>query len=92
MVFFNILTAQMVNDLIDTHHHTPTLALQTSKSLDNFSDNPTNSIINHTGITSPPPFYTKRPNKLHMTRLKLFPERRYFLQAKINHRTSPLPS
>ena len=90
--FFNILTLQMVNDLIDTHHHKPLLPLQTSKSLDNFSDNPTSLIIIHTGITSPPPFYTKRPNKLHMTRFKLFPKRRPFLQSNINHRISPLPS
>ena len=54
--FFKILTAQMVNDLNDTHHYTPTLTLQTSKSLDNFSDNSTKSIINHTGITASPPF------------------------------------
>ena len=42
-------------------------ALQTSKSLVDFSVNPTISNNNHTGIISPPPFYTKRPNKLHMT-------------------------
>ena len=72
---FNNLTAPMVNDLNDTHHHKPTLALQYSKSLDNFSDNPTNSINNHTGLTSPPPFYTKRPNKLHMTRYKVTSEK-----------------
>ena len=90
--FFNILTAQMVNDLRDTHHQKPALPLKTSKSSDNSLDNSTISINNHTGITSPPPFYTKRPNTLHMTRSKLFPERRHFLQSKINHRTSPLPA
>ena len=55
----------MVNDLKDSHHQKPTLSIKTSKSLDNLPDNSTNSINNHTGITSPPPFYTKRPNKLH---------------------------
>ena len=88
--FFNIPTAQMVND--DTHHYKPILALQTSESLDNCSDNPTNSISNPTGIISPPLFYTKRPNKLHMTRFKLFPKRRPFLRSKLIPRTSSLPS
>ena len=68
--FFNILTSQMVNDLKDIHQQQPTLPLKTSKSLDNFPDNSTNSINNHTGITSPPPFYTKRPNKFQMTWFK----------------------
>ena len=90
--FFTILTAQMVNDLTDTLHHKPTLALQTSKSLDYFSNNPTNSNINQTEITSLPLFYTKHPNKLHMTRYKLFPKKRQFLKPKIYHRTSTLPS
>ena len=52
----------MVNDLKDTHHQKPTLPLKTSKSLDNSPDNSTSSINNQTGITSPPLFYTKRPN------------------------------
>ena len=66
----------MVNDLSDIHHKKPKVALQTSKlldnfsdNLDNFSDNPTNSINNPTGNTSPPSFYTKRSNKLRMTTL-----------------------
>ena len=78
--FFNILTAQMVNDFKDTHHQKPALPLKTSKSLDNSLDTSTNSINNPTGITSPPSFYTKRPNKLHMTRFNLFPKRLQFLQ------------
>ena len=81
--FFNILTAQMVNDLKDTHPQKPTLPLKTSKYLDNFPDNSTNSINNHTGITSPPPLYTKRPNKLHMTRFNLFPKNIRFLIRKL---------
>ena len=82
----------MVNDLSDTHHHKPTLALQSCKSLDDFSENPTKSINNHTGITPSPPFYTKRPNELHMAQFKFFSTRRPFLQSKINHKKCPLPS
>ena len=90
----------MVNDLTDTHHKKPKSALQTSKCLTNmtdnplegFSDNQTISINNPTGITFPSPFYTKRPNKLHMTRFKLFPRRKQFHQPKTNHRTSTLHS
>ena len=89
---FNNLTAQMVNDLKDTRHQQPTLPLKTSKFLDNSPDNSNISINNHTGITSPPPFYTKRPNKLHLTRFKLFSKKRLFLQSKNNHRTSAFPA
>ena len=61
----------------------PKLALQTSKSLtpltdnliEDFPDNQTISINNPAGITSPPLFYTKHPNRLHRTRFKLFPKR-----------------
>ena len=67
---FNILTAEMVNELNHTLRKKPKLALPTSKSLDNFSDtlnsfsdNQTPSINSPTSITSPPPFYTKRPKK-----------------------------
>ena len=80
----------MVNDLRNTHHQKSTSTLKTSKSLNNCPDKSTNLINNHFGITFPPPFYTKRPNKLHMARFKLFPKRRPFLQSKTNHRTSPL--
>ena len=90
--FFNIRTAQMVNNIKDTHHQKPALPLKTSKLLDNSLDYSTNSIYNPNGIFFPPPFYTKRPNILHMTRYKLFSKRRQFLQLKINHRTSPLPA
>ena len=34
--FFNILTAEMVNDLTVTHHKKPIVALQTCKSLEIF--------------------------------------------------------
>ena len=66
----------MVNDLNHTHRKKPKLALPTSKSQDNFSntlnpfsDNQALSINNTNGITSPPPFYTKRPKKVCLTRL-----------------------
>ena len=60
----------MVSDLTDTHHKKPKLSLQTSKSLTHMTDNPLDgfpdnqaiSYSNPTGITSPPPFYTKRPS------------------------------
>ena len=87
--FFNILTTEMVNDLNDTRHNKPKLALKDSKSspmthitnnpLDDFShsDNQTYQSHSPTNITSPPPFYTKRPispNK--MARMKFFSERK----------------
>ena len=68
----------MVNDFNDTQHKQPKFALQTSKTPKHLNDNPLedfpdyqNSINNPTGITSPPSFYTKRPNRLQMTRLKI---------------------
>ena len=64
----------------------------TDNPLENFSDNQTKSIINPTGITSPPPFYTKRPNGLQITRLKLFPKRKQLHQPKTLYRTSTLHS
>ena len=63
-----------------------------SKSLDYLSDTPT-SLINHSsGITSPPPFYTKRPNKLQIPKVKLFPKRHLFSHPKITFQPSTLPS
>ena len=90
----------MEKDIDDAHHKKPILATQTSKALthmtdnplEDFSDNQTNSINTPTGIISPPPFYTKGPNRLHMTRFKLFPKRKQFHQFNINHRTSSLTS
>ena len=63
-----------------------------SKSLDNLSDTPTNLINHSTGITSPPPFYTKRPNKLQIPKFKLLPKRHHFSQPKIIFQPSTLPS
>ena len=81
----------MVNDLNDTHHRKPKTALSASKALDNLSDNQTNLINNSTGITSPPHFYTKRPNKPQMSKFKLFPKRHHFSHPKTTPKTSTLP-
>ena len=99
--FFNIHTAEMVIDFNDTHHHKPKLALKGSKSSpmthvidnpqDDFSnsDDQTNHITTPTGFTSPPPFYTNRPNKFtEMSRFKLLPERKQNLHPKTKHKTS----
>ena len=92
MVFLNNLTADMVNDLSHTHQKNPKLTLLTSKPQKNFSDtsnpftdNPTPSINNTKGITSPPPFYTKLPNKFRLTRLKSFPKRSPLSQPTIKY-------
>ena len=90
--FFNILTAEMVNDLNDTQNRKPKNTLLKSKLLDNFLDTLTNFINHSTGITPPPPFYTKRPNKLQISKFNLFPKRHHFSQPKITLPTSTLPS
>ena len=97
--FFNILTAEMVNDLNHTHREKPKLALPTFKShgnfsdtLNPFSDNQTPSINNTNGITSPPKYNTKRPIKFRLTRPKLVPKRQLFPQPTIDYRSSMLPS
>ena len=88
---FNILTGQMINDLYTTENKRPKNPLLKSKSLDRFSDTST-TLINHpTGITSPPPFYTKRPNKLQIPKFKLFPKRHPFSQPQTTLQTSTLP-
>ena len=92
MVFFTILTAQMVNDLHDTQNKKPKNPFFKSKSLDYLSDTSTNLINHSTGITSPPPFSTKRPNKLQIPKFKLFPKRHHFSDPKITFQPSTLPS
>ena len=89
--FFNIHTAEMVNDLNDTQNRKPKNTLLKSKSLDNFSHFSTNLINYSTGITSPL-FYTKRPNKLQRSKFILFPQRHHFSHPKITLQTSTLPS
>ena len=89
--FFNILTAQMVNDLHDTQNKKPKKSFFKSKSLDHLSDTQTTLIDLSTGITSPPPFYTKRPKKLQIPEFKLFPEKHHFSQPKTTLQTSNFP-
>ena len=80
----------MVNDLNDMQNRKPKITFLKSKSLDNFSDTSTNLINHSTGITSPPPFYTKRPNKLQMPKFKLFPKRHHFSHPTPTLQTSTL--
>ena len=89
--FFNVLTAQMVKDLNDTQNTKPKNTLFKSKSLDNFIDTSTHLINHSTGITSFPPFYTKRSYKLHIPKFKLFPKRHPFSHPKTTLQTSTLP-
>ena len=58
-----------------------------SKSLDNFIDTSPNLITHFTDVTSPPPFYTKRPNKIQFPKFNLFPKRHH----NSHHKTAPLP-
>ena len=92
LTFFNILTAQMVNELHDTQNKKLKNPFLKSKSLDHLSDTSTNLINYSTGITSPPPFYTKRPNKLHIPNFKLFTKRHRLSQPIITFQPSTLPS
>ena len=84
---FNVLTAQMVNDLNETQNEKPKSTLLKSKSLDNFIDTSTNLFNLSTDVTSPPPFCTKRPNKLQFPKFNLFPKRHHNSHQK----TAPLP-
>ena len=72
----------MVNDLNDAQNKKPKNTLLKFKSLDHFSDTSTNLINHSTGITSPPPFYTKRANKLQIPNFILFPKKKTFSSAK----------
>ena len=89
--FFNILTAQMVNDLHDNQNKNQNNPLLKSESLNHFSDTSTTLINHSTGNTSPPPFYTKRPNKFQIPKFKLFPKRHHFSHPKTTLQTSTLP-
>ena len=85
--FFNNLTAQMVNDLNDNQNKKPKITLLKSKFLDHFSGTSTTLNNHSTGITSPPPFYTKRHNKIQMPNLNYFQKDLSFLIRKLlfNH-------
>ena len=82
----------MINDLHDTQNKNSKNPFFKSKPLDHLSDTSTNLINHSTGITSPPPFYTKRPNKLQIPKFKLVPKRHHFSQPKITFQPSTLPS
>ena len=87
MVFFNVLTARMVSDLNETQNEKPKSTLFKSKSLDNFIDTSTNLINLSTDVTSPPPFYTKRPKKFQFPKINLFLKRHHTSHQK----TAQLP-
>ena len=89
--FFNVLTAEMVNDLNDTQNKKPKSPLFKSNSLDHFTDTSTNLINLSTGLTSPPAFYTKRPNQLQLPKLNLFAKRHHTSHHKNTLQHSPLP-
>ena len=77
----------MISDLHETQNKKPKSTLLKSKSLDNFIDTSPNLINHSTYVTSPPPYYTKRPNKLQFPKFNLFPKR----QHNSHHETAPLP-
>ena len=91
--FLNILTADMVHDLkiarskrsLQISNH---LLNITENSLDESSLYPhdtTGISSNSTGITSPLPFYTKRPTRISkMTRFKFFLKRKQYSNQKPN--------
>ena len=89
--FFNILTAEMVNDLNETQNKKPKNTLLKSKSLDNFSDTSTN-LINHS--TALLPLHLSIRNVLTNFRcpnLNYFRNDTTFLTPKITLRTSTVP-
>ena len=89
----NILTADMLHDLkvtrskrsLKSSNHLPNI---TENSLDESSSNLHDTIgisSNPTGITSPPPFYTKRPNRISkLTHFKFLPKRKQYSNQKPN--------
>ena len=85
--FFNVLTARMANDLNETQNENPKVHFL-NPNLDNFIDTSTNLINHSTDVTSPPPFYTKLPNKIQFPKFNLFPKRHHNSHQK----TAPLPN
>ena len=77
----------MVNDLNETKNKKPESTLLKSKSLDNFIDTSPNLINHSPDVIFPPPFYTKRPNKLQFPKFNLFPKR----HNNSHQKTAPLP-
>ena len=90
--FFNILQHKWSMTFMIPKIKNPKTFFFESKSLDHLSDTSTNLISHSTGITSPPPFYTKRPNKLQIPKFILFPKRHHFYHSKITFQPSTLPS
>ena len=96
--FLNILTADMLHDLKNVRSKSTSKSSQqmsniTNNPLDESSYNPNapnGTSPNPTGITSPPPFYTKRPNRISkMTRFKFLPKRKeYNVHSKSNPQSS----
>ena len=96
--FLNILTADMLHDLKNVRSKSTS---KSSQQMSNITDNPLDESSynlndpngtspNPTGITSPPPFYTKRPNRISkMTRFKFLPKRKqYNVHSKSNPQSS----
>ena len=92
MVFLTLLQHQWSMTFMIPKIKKPKNPFFKSKSLDHLSDTSTILINHSTGITSFPPFYTKRPNKLQIPKRKLFPKRHHFYQPKITFQPSTLPS
>ena len=88
--FLNFLTAVMIHDLKNVRSKSSS---KSSHQMSNITDNPldessynpndtTGISSNPTGITSPPPFYTKRPNRISkMTRFKFLPKTKAIFQS-----------
>ena len=81
MVFLMLV----VSDLHETQNKKSKSTLLKSKSLDNFIDTSPNLINHSTDVTSPPPFYTKRPNKIQFPKFNLFPKRHHNSHHKRLH-------
>ena len=87
--FLNILTDDMVHDFKNTRS---TKTQKSSNSLSTHIDIPldqsSSNLLNTTnpsGIISPPPFFTKRPNKLSkVTRFKFLPKRKQYPNQTIH--------
>ena len=86
--FLNINTAEMMNDLEDSHARRPLPPIKKVHQLSTIfenpldessynSDDPKNNANEPSGIISPPFFYAKRPKKIpKMTQIKIFPKRK----------------
>ena len=85
--FLKILTADMIHDLKNVRSKSSS---KSSHQMSNITDNPldessynpndtTGISSNPNGMTSPPPFYTKRPNRISkMTHFKFLPKRKQY--------------